>query len=116
VSEAARSLLDGHIELSARLAQRGHFPAIDVLKSVSRTMRTVVDSQHADDAAWVGRAISALRESEDARGLGIAPAGAFALRAVAAENALQAFLRQDAPSEQPGRTLSWLAGLADKLR
>ena len=43
VADAARSLLDGHVELSRRIAQRGRFPAVDVLASVSRVMPDVVD-------------------------------------------------------------------------
>lgn len=116
VSEAARSLLDGHIELSPALARRGHFPAIDVAASVSRTMHAVVEPAHAEDAALIRHAVSALSESQDARALGIVPADGFTLRAVAAEAELRAFLRQAGPAEQPERTLSGLAALADRLR
>ena len=47
VSDAARSLLDGHIALSPSLAAHGHFPAIDVLRSASRTMDAVADAHTA---------------------------------------------------------------------
>jgi type III secretion protein N (ATPase) len=116
VSDAARSLLDGHFELTSSLAQRGCFPAIDVPASVSRTMRAVIDDTHAAGAAVVRRAIAALSESRDARALGILPSDPFALRACAIERTLEAFLRQDGGSEQPRRTLSALAELADRLR
>lgn len=116
VSEAARSLLDGHIELSPALAQRGYFPAIDVPASVSRTMHAVVDDTHAHDAALVRRAISVLSGLQDARALGIMPSAPFELRSIAAEEALDAFLRQNGPAEQPEQTLSALAALADRLR
>jgi type III secretion protein N (ATPase) len=116
VSDAARSLLDGHFELAATLAQRGYFPAIDVPASVSRTMPGIIDDTHAAAAAVVRRAIATLSESRDARALGIVPADPFALRAAAIEEALEAFLRQDSGPEQPDRTLSGLAELADRLR
>ncbi|MFM0673719.1 FliI/YscN family ATPase [Paraburkholderia sediminicola] len=59
IAEEARSLLDGHIQLSARLGASGHYPAIDVLKSKSRVMTRVTSSVHRDDAnrvrSWMGR-------------------------------------------------------------
>jgi type III secretion protein N (ATPase) len=47
IAEEARSLLDGHIVLSRKLAEAGKFPAIDVLASRSRVMARVVDAEHA---------------------------------------------------------------------
>jgi type III secretion protein N (ATPase) len=59
IAEEARSLLDGHIQLSARLGAAGHYPAIDVLKSKSRVMTRVTSSVHRDDAdrvrSWMSR-------------------------------------------------------------
>jgi ATP synthase in type III secretion protein N len=46
IGEEARSLLDGHIILARKLAEQGHFPAVDVLASISRTMTNVVDEEH----------------------------------------------------------------------
>jgi flagellum-specific ATP synthase len=46
VADAARSLLDGHIVLSRKLAERGHFPAVDILASISRLMPMVVSEKH----------------------------------------------------------------------
>jgi flagellum-specific ATP synthase len=46
VADSARSLLDGHVVLSRKLAERGHFPAVDILQSVSRLMPSVVSKEH----------------------------------------------------------------------
>jgi ATP synthase in type III secretion protein N len=116
VSEAARSLLDGHIGLAPKLAQAGRFPAIDLLASTSRTMSQVAAPAHEDDARIVRRAIASLTQTEDARSLGIMPADAFALRAIAAESRIEALLRQGRQAVRPAQSLSSLAGLADTLR
>ncbi len=94
LSDAARSLLDGHVVLSSALARAGHFPAIDVLASASRTMGDVVTAAHADDARIVRAALSVLAETRDARELGLGVATASVARAVAAEPALLAYLRR----------------------
>lgn len=116
VSEAARSLLDGHVALSPKLAQAGRFPAIDLLASTSRTMDAVVDDAHSGDAGLVRRAAAALAQTEDARSLGIMPADPFALRAMAVEAQLDALLRQGKLPVRPAESLSALAALADTLR
>jgi len=46
VADSARSLLDGHIVLSRKLAERNHYPAVDILQSVSRLMPAVVSKEH----------------------------------------------------------------------
>ena len=98
VSENARSLLDGHVELSAELARVGRYPAIDVLASASRTMGDVVSHGHAREAARVREALGLLDRTRDARAVGLAPADDPELaRALACENALVAFLRQREP-------------------
>jgi type III secretion protein N (ATPase) len=116
VSEAARSLLDGHIALSPKLAQAGRFPAIDLLESTSRTMSEVVDEAHEADACLVRRALASLAQTEDARSLGIIPADPFALRAMAVEASIEALMRQGKLPVRPARSLSALAALADTLR
>lgn len=116
ISDAARSLLDGHIALSPKLAHAGRFPAIDVLASASRTMGQVVNEAHEDDARLVRRGVASLAQTEDARSLGMMPADEFAQRAVAAEAQLEAFLRQGKQAVRPAQSLSALAALADTLR
>ena len=116
VSDASRSLLDGHVQLSPSLAQAGRFPAIDVPASASRTMAGVAGREHMADAATVRRAIAVLAHGEEARSLGILPSDPFAVRALGAEASLEAFLRQCSSPERPAATLSALAALADTLR
>lgn len=115
VSEAARSLLDGHIALSRRLADAGRFPAVDVPASASRTMGGVADGSHLQAARRVRRALALLDRIDDARALGIEPAERGARIAIAAENSLEAFLRQGRAASPCGATLSELMQLATLL-
>ena len=70
ITDAARGILDGHIQLSRELAQSGHWPAIDVLTSVSRVAEQVIDTQHRNAAQQVQRLISAYRQVEDLVNIG----------------------------------------------
>jgi FliI/YscN family ATPase len=115
VSEAARSLLDGHIQLSAALAHAGCYPAIDILTSASRTMEAVTSEQHRSDAHVVRRAIAALAQTADARALGIMSSDDFCLRALTHEEALKRFLYQGKRAESPLGTLRALGHLGDEL-
>ena len=65
ISDAVRAILDGHIVLTRELAQRHHYPPIDVLQSVSRTMPDVVDVTHRRQAGQVRDWLAAIRDSED---------------------------------------------------
>lgn len=96
IAETMKSLLDGHILLSRQLAEQAHYPAIDVLRSVSRVARDVVARDHADAAA---RATELLAVHEDARvmiesGLHKPGANPRIDRAIAARDGLTRFLRQ----------------------
>ncbi|MBV8375360.1 MAG: EscN/YscN/HrcN family type III secretion system ATPase [Candidatus Eremiobacteraeota bacterium] len=115
VSEAARSLLDGHITLSLRLAQEGRFPAIDVPASASRTMTAVVNAEHLRAAAAVRSALAALERTSDARELGIEPSDRSVLAAIDAQEALEAFLRQTDERADPLLTQTMLFDLARRL-
>jgi type III secretion protein N (ATPase) len=115
VSEAVRSLLDGHIVLSARLAEGGRFPAVDVLASTSRTMESVTDEAHRHAAQTLRQALAALHRVEDARSLGIVPADGDARAAIAVEARIETFLRQRTRSSERHTTLSQLTEIADLL-
>lgn len=76
VADAARSILDGHIVLSRELASQGHFPAIDVLNSLSRVMTDIVTEQHMSYARQLVEILSAYKRAEDLINLGAYKAGA----------------------------------------
>ena len=85
VTDTVRSLVDGHIVLSRALADAGRFPAIDVLRSVSRTMDAVTTPEHRADAADVRRALAALDAATDLFAIGAyAPGGDHLLDAAVA--------------------------------
>lgn len=70
VTDAARGILDGHIVLSRGLANRNHYPAIDVLASISRVMTDVVSNEHKKTANEIKKAMAIYRDSEDLINIG----------------------------------------------
>jgi flagellum-specific ATP synthase len=65
VADSARSLLDGHIVLSRKLAERGHYPAVDILQSISRLMNAVVTPEHREAAQKLREIYSIYADAED---------------------------------------------------
>jgi FliI/YscN family ATPase len=65
IADAVRGILDGHIVLSRDLAGRNHYPAIDILASISRTMPQVTDGEHRRRAAQLREWLATLRDSDD---------------------------------------------------
>ncbi|MDE2573053.1 MAG: hypothetical protein KGM44_11100 [bacterium] len=117
VADAARALLDGHLILSRRVAESGRFPALDPRASCSRLFSAVASPRHRADAAVLRRALAALEEARDLRAVGAYRRGADGLldAAVAAEEGIEAFLRQDGEPSSPDQTLAVLAQLAGGL-
>ncbi len=70
ISDAVRSILDGHIMLTRELAERGHYPAIDPLQSVSRVMPDVVDKTHLALARKTVEILATYRKAEDLINIG----------------------------------------------
>jgi FliI/YscN family ATPase len=70
ISDAVRSILDGHIVLSRDLASRNHYPAIDILASVSRTMPDVTTPEHRLRAGQVRDWLATLKDTEDLLSVG----------------------------------------------
>jgi flagellum-specific ATP synthase len=71
VTDAARAILDGHIVLSRELAMENHYPAIDVLSSISRLMPDIVDARHKDYAGKFVETLSRYNKLEDMINLGM---------------------------------------------
>jgi flagellum-specific ATP synthase len=70
VADSARSLLDGHIVLARKLADRGHYPAIDILQSVSRLMTTVASPEHRMAAQKIREIYATYTDAEDLINIG----------------------------------------------
>ncbi|MFC1669054.1 flagellar protein export ATPase FliI [Spirochaetota bacterium] len=96
ISDAARSILDGHIVLERSIAYKGHYPAIDVLASISRCMKDVVSKEHQDAANMMRELIASYREAEDLINLGAYAKGSNPVvdRAMDMMDEINAFLRQ----------------------
>jgi flagellum-specific ATP synthase len=118
ICDAVRAILDGHIILSRRLAAEGHYPAIDILHSVSRLTSAIAAKPQKEAAQNLRQALALYRDSEDLIQLGAYVAGSnpsldasIRLRAETL-----AFLRQDAASNAPlDETLGMLGKLATRL-
>ncbi|MEA2696595.1 MAG: flagellum-specific synthase [Myxococcales bacterium] len=97
VADAARAALDGHVVLSRKLANAGHFPAIDVLASVSRVMTDIVSADHNRLAREAREVLSTYRESADLIEVGAYVAGTNPRvdRALRSINAVNALFRQE---------------------
>ncbi|HYD84195.1 MAG TPA: EscN/YscN/HrcN family type III secretion system ATPase, partial [Opitutus sp.] len=103
VADAVRGILDGHIVLSRHLAHFNHYPAIDVLESVSRLTREVCTP---DQVSLVGRAreqLALYRKNEDLVSIGAYQKGSNAAldRAIALHDPLRNFLRQSVEEHTP---------------
>jgi FliI/YscN family ATPase len=97
VADTVRSILDGHIVLSRSLAERNHYPAIDVLASVSRAMPAVVDKEHMRVAGAVRAALAEYEGAKDLIEVGAYAHGSNPAidEAIALRPALEAFLCQE---------------------
>ena len=97
VADAVRSLLDGHVLLARALADQGHYPAIDILASVSRLMNAVADPEHLAASRSVKAMYATYREARDLINIGAYAPGSNPTidRAVAHIDRINAFLKQD---------------------
>ncbi|MBT3234161.1 MAG: flagellar protein export ATPase FliI [Calditrichaeota bacterium] len=97
ISDAARAILDGHIVLSRKLATKGHYPAIDVLESVSRLKSEVTPKNQKLDAQKILEMMASYRESEDMINIGAYVTGSNPRVDLAIDNIdnINDFLRQD---------------------
>ncbi len=111
IADEARGILDGHIVLSRALGERNHWPAIDVLASLSRVMEFVADAEHRQAAARVRELLAAYEQKRELISLGAYKLGSDPRtdRAMAKNEAISTFLRQglreSAPPDQTRQRL-----------
>jgi len=121
VADSARSLLDGHIVLSRKLTDRGHFPAVDILSSVSRLMPVVVSKEHKLAAQKIREIYATYLDAEDLINIGAFAAGSNRRidGAIALIDRLKGFLvqpvRERTAFNETVNRLVALAGVWDEL-
>jgi flagellum-specific ATP synthase len=119
IADAVRSILDGHVVLSRALAHASHYPAIDVLQSVSRLTPEIVSAEVLSAGQQLRTALAALREKEDLVSIGAYNAGADPQldAALAHRPRIDAFLRQPTGEHsEPQNSDAQLVELADSLQ
>ncbi|MCB9025916.1 MAG: FliI/YscN family ATPase [Bdellovibrionaceae bacterium] len=113
IGDAVRSIVDGHIVLNRKLAQKGHFPAIDVLHSVSRVMRNIISEDHLKFSNRLRKLMATYSEAEDLINIGAYKTGQNPEidAAIRTHDVINHFLTQDIkePSDIQNR-VSELAG------
>mgnify|MGYP001551879004 CR=1 FL=1 len=97
IADAARAILDGHIVLSRRLAESGHYPAIDIEASISRAMNDITDQAHQISSRSFKQLYSVYQQNRDLISVGAYETGSDQMidAAIEAIPMLQDFLRQD---------------------
>jgi len=111
ITDAVRSILDGHIVLSRELATQNHYPAIDVLGSVSRVMPAITDASHRDAAGQLRDLMATHRNASDLINIGAYAPGSNPVidQAIALMPSILDFLRQDPNMPMSYQeTLAWL--------
>ncbi len=119
ISDAVRGILDGHISLSRSLAQSGHFPAIDILDSVSRVAPDVSTAQRYEDAMMLRRMLGAYAEVEELVQIGAYAQGSNPLAdaAIRLKPQLDELVQQRSSESVPMEvTLEMVATLASQGR
>jgi flagellum-specific ATP synthase len=120
IADAVRSILDGHVVLTRSLAHTGHYPAIDVLQSVSRLIGEIVTPEIRDAGHRLRAALAAYREKEDLISIGAYQRGTDPILdgALALKGEIDRFLRQavDEPSTPEGADAQLIALAAELTR
>jgi len=118
ICDAVRGILDGHIVLSRRLGDAGHYPAIDILQSVSRLTSRVASTEQQEAARKVREALATYQQAEDLIQLGAYVSGTNPRldSSIRVRDGLLDFLRQEAHVRVPRQeTVSRLSALAAAL-
>ncbi len=97
IADAVRSILDGHVVLSRKLANIGQYPAVDPLQSVSRVMPDIVDSDHRKRAIAFSEILATYKEAEDLINIGAYVRGSNPQidHALSKINSLRTYIKQD---------------------
>jgi flagellum-specific ATP synthase len=103
IADTVRGVLDGHIWLSRRIAERNHFPAIDVLGSISRLFTEITDEQHQASAANMRNLMSTYKENEDLINIGAYEKGSNANidKSINLKGEIDKFLKQGKKEATP---------------
>jgi flagellum-specific ATP synthase len=119
VAEHVRSLIDGHIILTRQLAEEGHYPAIDIEKSISRLMHSVVPKDQQNAALLIKKIISSYKRNKDMINIGMYQSGSDPITDCAIKhwNSIRSYLVQDMnePSNMEMST-QLLFDLTDKVQ
>ena len=97
ITDTARGILDGHIMLTRKLANKNHYPAIDVLQSISRVMSSIISKDHKTAAGKLKNVLATFNEAEDLINIGAYKTGSNKNidYAISKNEAVNDFLRQD---------------------
>jgi flagellum-specific ATP synthase len=97
ITDTARSILDGHIVLSRQMAHKNHYPAVDVLESISRVMSDIASDSHKKAAGEIRKNLAVYREAEDLINVGAYVKGSNPDidKAILVINAINSFLMQE---------------------
>lgn len=113
IGDAIRAVTDGHIVLSRDLANRGQYPAIDVLGSVSRVMNQVTEEAHQKDALSLRKLLADLKSAEELQELGAYTPGASPRLDHAMKWGEQVWQFQEQPTSETGDYFSYLTQLQE---
>ena len=117
ITDTARSILDGHIMLTRKLANKNHYPAIDVLQSISRCMSMITDKAHKAAAGKLKNIMATYNEAEDLINIGAYKKGSNPNidNAISKIDAVNDFLLQTTDEKYDfEQTVELLEGLFDK--
>lgn len=112
ITDTARSILDGHVMLSRRLVHRNHYPAIDVLQSISRLMSSIATAEHQKLAGQLKNVMAVYEEAEDLINIGAYKKGSnpeidYAIEKI---DAVKGFLMQQTHEKVPFEEVVELLG------
>jgi len=119
VADMVRGLLDGHVVLSRELAEQNHFPAVDVLGSISRLMVHITDKSHQQAAGKIRDLMATYKRSEDLINIGAYVVGSNPKLdlAVALKDEIDALLRQDIAENAPyEKTIEQMLKIAARVK